>query len=82
VKLSIAGSALISQYINSELQSFSNAIIIYGKTNKNIKIESDSTGINFWSSLGSTEKLLPSCNDIIKMINEKQTWLEQSYSLD
>ena len=82
VKLSIAGSALISQYINSELQSFSSAIIIYGKTNKNIKIESDSTGINFWSSLGSTEKLLPSCNDIIKMINEKQTWLEQSYSLD
>lgn len=82
VDLSVAGSALIAQYIANELQSFSHAVIINGLTEQDIEIESDATGHNFWSELNAIEKLLPSCPDIIRMLDDKQVWLEQAYSLD
>jgi len=81
VKLSIAGSTLIAQYRGDELQSFSNAVIIYGQTGQNIEVESDATGHNFWADLNTVEKLLPSCVDIVKMIDNDQVWLESSYQL-
>lgn len=82
VLLSVVGSALITQYGDNELQSFSHATIIYGETSQDITIENDATGQNFWSTLDLAEKLIPSCADIVEMIDNKQTWLERSYELD
>lgn len=82
VSLSVVGSALITQYRAEELQSFSHAIIIYGQTQDDIKIESDATGSNFWANLEIAKNLLPSCIDIVKMIDNQQTWLEKSYQID
>lgn len=82
VSLVVAGSALITQHRDDELQSYSHAVILYGETIQEITIEEDATGHNLWSSLDSAEKLIPSCDDIVAMIENKQTWLERSYSLD
>lgn len=82
VDLSIAGSALIAQYRANELQSYSHAIIVYGQTGQDIEVGSDATGHNFWADLGEVQMLLPSCTDIIQMIDNKQTWLERSYTLN
>lgn len=81
VDLAIAGSALISQYRADELYSFSHAVIINGQTDQNIIVEDDHTGRNFWANVDGVDKLLPSCIDIIRMIDNKQTWLECSYKL-
>ena len=81
IGLSVAGSALISQYQNEELQSFSHAIIIYGQARQDIEIEDDATGFNFWSELDRVENLLPSCTDIIKMIESGLSWSEYIYHL-
>lgn len=81
VSLSVFGSALIAQYRDDELQSYSHAVIIYGETAQDITLEQDATGHNFWGSLDSAEKLIPSCNDIVAMIESKQAWLERSYTL-
>lgn len=82
LKLSLAGSALITQYRGEELQSFSHAVIICGQTEQAIGVEHDATGHNFWADLDSVENLLPSCVDIISMVENKQSWLERSYTLD
>lgn len=82
VNLTVAGSALIAQYRGNELQSYSHAVIIYGQTEQNINVETDATGHNFWSDLQATEKLLPSCAGIIKMIDDKGSWLERSFTVD
>jgi hypothetical protein len=82
VQLAVVGSALITQYQANELQSFSHATILYGQTERDITVEDDSTGHNFWARLGSVEKLLPSCADIIEMIDKERTWLERTYMLD
>ena len=81
IELSIAGSALISQYQGEELQSFSQAVIIYGETDMDIAIESDETGENFWGELENFEGLLPSCVDVVEMVHSKQTWFEKTYTL-
>jgi hypothetical protein len=80
--LAVVGSALIAQYRLDELQSYSHAVIILGETQSDIEIKSDGTGHNFWASLDSVEKLLPSCEDIVAMVDSKQTWLERSYKVD
>lgn len=82
VALSVAGTALISQYQNEELHSFSHAVILFGDTESDIEIEKDATGHNFWSTLSEVDNLLPSCNDIVKMIENKQVWFEHSYDLN
>lgn len=82
VDLSVAGSALIAQHRAGELQSFSHAVIIFGQTEQNIEVKSDATGHNFWAKLDAAQMLLPSCADIIEMIDNKQSWLEGSYTLD
>jgi len=81
VELSVAGSVLIAQHQSDELQSFSHAIIIYGQTQQNIEVDHDTTGHNFWGQLDSVEKILPSCTDIVKMIDTKQVWLERTYEI-
>ncbi|HMT18969.1 MAG TPA: hypothetical protein PKD15_02950 [Candidatus Saccharibacteria bacterium] len=81
VELTIVGSAMITQYRNEELQSFSHAIIVSGKTEKDIAIKEDATGENFWSELSRADTILPSCFDIVRMIESKQTWLEATYDL-
>ncbi len=81
VELTIAGSAMITQYRNKELQSFSHAIIVSGKTEKDIAIKEDATGENFWAELNQVDALLPSCFDIVRMIEDGKTWLEVSYDL-
>jgi hypothetical protein len=81
VTLSVIGSALISQYVDEELQSFSNAIILYGETQQDIYIENDETGENFWAELEADEKTLPSCKDIVEMISNQQAWLDRSYQI-
>lgn len=78
--LSIKGSALITQYKNDELQSYSHAIILYSETDSKKITESDETGLNYWSDLAVPD-LLPSCHDIIKMIENGNTWLERIYYL-
>ncbi|MDB5184359.1 MAG: hypothetical protein JWN38_167 [Candidatus Saccharibacteria bacterium] len=82
VELVIVGSALLTQYRSAELQSYSHAIIMCGETDQDLQIESDATGHNFWADLDSVEKLLPSCVDIVAMIDGKQPWLERSYELE
>ena len=79
--LSIAGAALITQYRDHELHSFSHAVVVYGRTNQDIQIENDDTGHNFWANPYSVNNLLPSCIDIIQMIDNNQSWLERSYEL-
>lgn len=79
--LTVKGSCLIAQRVDDELQSYSQAIILYGLTDqRDIKV-SDYTGKNFWARLDEVESLLPSCHDIISMINDGQSWFEKSYSL-
>lgn len=80
-KLSIRGSALLSQYNGTELQSFSHAVILYGETNNTDIKNSDATGKNFWSKLDDAEMLIPSCYDIITMIESGDTWLEKRYDI-
>jgi hypothetical protein len=82
VHLSVAGSALITQYRGGELQSFSHATIIYGQTEQDIEVAQDTTGRNFWAKLDAADRLLPSCNDIIEMIDNKRVWFERTYKLD
>lgn len=82
VELSVAGSALISQYRDGELQSFSHAVIIYGETQQELAVESDATGHNFWGDLAAADQLLPSCRDIAQTIEAGQTWLDKTYKLD
>ncbi len=79
--LEIRGSALITQFKNSELQSYSHAIILYGETEQEEISESDETGQNSWNNLEDNTNLLPSCHDIVTMIDEHKTWLERSYHL-
>ncbi|MBC7546490.1 hypothetical protein H7171_01960 [Candidatus Saccharibacteria bacterium] len=81
VDLTVAGSALIAQYLGDELQSYSHTIILFGQTDQDIEIDSDSTGHNFWANVGTVNNTLPSCADIIKMIEDKQTWYEGFYTL-
>lgn len=81
IELEIKGSALISQYVDDELHSYSSATILYGETDEtDIKI-TDDTGKNFWSSIDSVENLLPSCHDIIDMIERRSVWFEKSYKM-
>lgn len=82
VELSVAGSALITQYRGGELQSFSHAAILYGETDQDLTVTSDNTGRNFWGALDATEQLLPSCHDIVEMLESGQHWLERTYQLD
>lgn len=82
VELSIAGSALISQYRDDELQSFSHAVILTGQTDQDIRIEGDDTGANFWSDLTDVQNLLPSCPDIVQMISKNQHHLQETYTLN
>ena len=82
VDLSVVGSALITQHQADELQSFSNAIIIYGQTDEESVIEGDETGSNFWATLDEAEKLLPSCVDIVGMIERREGWMERSYVVE
>lgn len=82
VELSVAGSALITQHHAGELQSFSSAVIIYGQTEEENVIEGDETGSNFWATLDGTEKLLPSCVDIVEMIERQERWMERSYVVE
>lgn len=81
LELNIIGTALITQIMDDELQSFSHAIILYGETDMIDIADGDSTGINKWSTLDTTHSLLPSCHDIITMIEEGKTWLEKTYYL-
>lgn len=82
INLSVKGNALISQYLNSDLQSYSQAIILYGEIDKTDSIKKeDETGINSWSKLKSASNLLPSCFDIVNMIDSKTRWLEKKYQL-
>lgn len=80
-QLQVQGAALITQYKNGELQSFTHAIILYGITDQEITISSDSTGENFWSASVNESSYLPSCSDIIDMIESDMTWLEKTYYL-
>lgn len=82
IELSVVGSALLTQYYGGDLQSFSHAVILTGESQQELAVKSDATGRNFWGSLTSTDKLLPSCHDIAKMIETGQTWLDRTYDLD
>lgn len=77
--LKICGHALISQYKDDELQSYSHAIILYGQTTEEDIEVSDKTGENFWTDNLTIENILPSCQDILDMINDGEVWLEKSY---
>lgn len=79
--LAIRGSALLTQYKNDELQSYSYAVILYGETNETSLIAGDATGTNSWRGLRDTPSLLPSCHDLVTMIERGDTWLEQTYYL-
>lgn len=82
IKLSVAGTALLTQYRGDELHSCSHAIILFGQTEDDITRESDATGHNFWSDLDSVDQLLPSCHDIVAMLEAKRTWLEKTYKIE
>lgn len=82
LELAIKGSALITQYRSGELQSYSHAVILYGETAETAITKSDATGINSWSTLEDVTKILPSCFNIVDMINSGETWLEKSYDID
>jgi hypothetical protein len=50
VELTVKGSALIAQYNQDELQSYSHAVILYGESTQSHIHLSDATGENFGSS--------------------------------
>ena len=77
----VKGSALITQFIEGEIQSYSHAIILYAETDQTEIKATDETGENFWSSLEGVNNILPSCHDIIDMIERGDSWLEKSYQL-
>lgn len=79
--LVVQGSALITQYKEGELQSFSHAIILYGETSQDILMSSDATGENYWSKTLDEPGTLPSCHDIIAMVNKSANYLEKTYRL-
>lgn len=80
-RLEVRGSALISQYLGDELQSFSHAVILYGETKELDIITEDATGSNTWAKPTLGEYVLPSCHDIIDMIDSGTTWLDATYYL-
>lgn len=81
VHLEVKGSALITQFKDNDLQSYSHAVILYGETHQQHITENDETGKNGWSNLTDQKNLLPSCRDIIAMIDNGDTWLEKAYHL-
>lgn len=81
VELSVVGSALISQYLHDELQSFSHAVLIFGETDMDITINEDETGVNYWAELETADGLLPSSYDIVRAIQSRVAWFEESYRL-
>lgn len=80
-KLEVKGSALISQYVKGELHSYSHATILYGETDQRDINPADDTGENLWCLMDDAENLLPSCHDIVDMIEGGITWFEKSYNI-
>lgn len=81
ISLSIRGSALITQSLNDELQSYSHVVILYGETKSDNIKSGDETGENFWSEINAVDDLLPSCHDIIDLIESGDSWFEKSYDI-
>lgn len=81
IPLDVRASALIAQYQDDQLVSYSHAIILYGETTDDILISSDETGENFWSDSLGHDDILPSCSDIIELVASGRTWVELTYRL-
>ena len=81
IELYVKGSALISHYIDSELHSYSHAIILYGAAETTTIASGDTTGQNSWRSDLRAFDIFPSCNDIAAMIDAHQTWRDLRYDL-
>ena len=80
----IHSSGLIRIYRHDELQSFSHAIIVTAELDsEELPIAQDKTGENFWVSrhdLKAVPNLLPSCQDILQLLDQKNTsWFDLSY---
>ena len=80
---SVAGSALIAQYRDNELQSYTHAIVLTASTDADITITNDETGRNYWvDKTGlSNANVLPSTLDIISHLDQPHFFIEQSYHL-
>lgn len=81
VDLKVRTSALITQRQDGELVSYSHAVILYGETVDDIIISGDETGENFWSNDLLQDDTLPSCQDIIRLLETNQPWAELTYNL-
>ena len=81
VDLNICGSTLITQNVGGELHSYSHAIVLYGETSTSHITPSDESGEFFWGSLHEVKNILPSCHDILSMIESGDNWLEKSYDI-
>ena len=82
----VCGSGLIRINKNGQPQSFSHAIIVQTKTEKNeLPIQEDETGKNFWVSeneLSGIKKPLPNCLDILQFAADPSVgWFEHTYDI-
>ena len=85
-EICIHGSGLIRMQRDSELQSFSHAIIIEATTaSDKLPTPKDATGENFWIDCTHTnqiDKLIPSTPDILAFANDKSIqWFDWTYDL-
>ncbi len=79
---SAVGSALITQSVAKRFVTYSHAVILTATTDKDIAIQHDATGRNFWSKKLDDERTFPSCNAIVQAIEQGDWWLELNYSFD
>lgn len=82
--LEVAASGLITIHKNSELESYSHAIVLTGESSTaDIPIARDSTGINRWVHKSELSKshMIPSCTDILRILEQNKPWFELTYNL-
>lgn len=79
--LHVRASGFISISENGELQSYSHAVVLYGEADSTLAITADTTGRNFFAHIDETENLLPSCMNIIELLERNDPWFELHYTL-
>ena len=82
--LSVSSSGLITIKKDSGLQSYSHAVILTGEiTDRILEIDEDETGRNYWLDVRDLEKssIIPSCKDILRILENQQQWFELNYDL-
>jgi len=81
--MSVACSGLITIWRDSELESYSHAIILTGTADQEALTPGDDTGINYWADRNEfgQPNFIPSCSDLLEVLENKLDWFELNYNL-